>query len=106
MSMVSFLTRVLGADRDRTKSRETGREDRRGVASPSMTTLRGTAEEAVPSRFEALWTIDETAKYLMLSKQTLYGWRCRRYGPPSYRLGNQLRYRPSEVQDWVDHQAT
>jgi excisionase family DNA binding protein len=70
-----------------------------------MTTLRRT-EEAVPSRFEALWTIDETAKYLMLSKQTLYGWRCRGYGPPSYRLGNQLRYRPSEVQDWVDHQAT
>jgi hypothetical protein len=45
-----------------------------------MTTLRRT-EGSVPSRFESLWTIDETAKYLMLSKQTLYGWRCRRYGP-------------------------
>ena len=33
--------------------------------------------EEIPSRFEPLWTIDETAEYLMMSKQTLYGWRCR-----------------------------
>jgi predicted DNA-binding transcriptional regulator AlpA len=40
-----------------------------------------------------------------MSKQTLYGWRCRGFGPPSYRLGNQVRYRPNEVRDWVDQQA-
>ena len=75
------------------------------MASPCMTTLRQRADETVPSRFEALWTIDETASFLMLSKQTLYGWRCRGYGPPSYRLGNQLRYRPSEVETWIDEQT-
>jgi len=37
-----------------------------------------------------------------LSTKTLYGWRCRRYGPPSYRLGNKIRYRPDEVRSWVD----
>lgn len=58
--------------------------------------------EEIPSRFEPLWTIDEAAAYLLMSKQTLYGWRCRGYGPPSYRLGNQLRYRPSEVRAWID----
>ena len=52
-------------------------------------------DDSVPSRFERLWTIDEAAEYLLMSKQTLYGWRCRGYGPPSYRLGNQLRYLPT-----------
>ena len=56
----------------------------------------------LPSRFEQLWTIDQAADYLLMSKKTLYGWRCRSYGPPSYRLGNQIRYRPAEVRAWVD----
>jgi predicted DNA-binding transcriptional regulator AlpA len=38
---------------------------------------------------------------------TLYGWRCRKkdYGPPSYRIGNKIRYRPEEVRAWVDEHA-
>ncbi len=75
------------------------------MASPWMTTLKRSVDADVPSRFESLWTIDETARFLMLAKQTLYGWRCRGYGPPSYRLGNQLRYRPSKVEAWIDQQA-
>ena len=58
--------------------------------------------DEVPSRFERLWTMDEVAEYLALSVQTLYGWRCRRYVPPSYRIGNKVRYRPDEVAAWVD----
>ena len=61
--------------------------------------------EDLPSRFEQLWTIEQAAEYLVMSKQTLYGWRCRGFGPPSYRLGNQVRYRPDEVRRWVDLQA-
>ena len=61
--------------------------------------------EEVPSRFEQLWSIDEAAAYLQMSVKTLYGWRCRRSGPPSYRLGNKIRYRPEEVRAWVDQQA-
>jgi excisionase family DNA binding protein len=61
--------------------------------------------EDLPTRFEQLWTIEQAAEYLLMSKQTLYGWRCRGFGPPSYRLGNQVRYRPNEVRDWVDQQA-
>jgi len=37
-----------------------------------------------------------------MSVQTLYGWRCRRCGPPSYRIGDKVRYRPDEVRAWVD----
>jgi excisionase family DNA binding protein len=60
--------------------------------------------EEVPSRFEQLWSIQQAADYLALSVDTLYGWRCRKkdYGPPSYRIGNKIRYRPEEVRAWVD----
>ena len=58
--------------------------------------------EEVPSRFEQLWSSEQAAEYLALSVQTLYGWRVKRYGPPSYRLGNKIRYRPEEVRAWVN----
>lgn len=51
-----------------------------------------------------MWSIGRTAEYLAMSTKTLYGWRCRKYGPPSYWLGNKLRYRPEEVRTWVDAQ--
>lgn len=35
--------------------------------------------QEVPSRFEQLWWIEQTAEYLALSTKTLYGWRCRKY---------------------------
>jgi predicted DNA-binding transcriptional regulator AlpA len=59
----------------------------------------------VPSRFEQLWSIEQTARYLSMATATLYGWRCRKYGPPSYRLGNKIRYRPDEVRSWVSQQS-
>lgn len=58
--------------------------------------------EEIPSRFEQLWSIDQAAAFLQLSPKTLYGWRCRKYGPPSYRVGNKVRYRPGEVEVWLD----
>lgn len=59
-----------------------------------------------PSRFESLWSVDEVSDYLGLAVATLYGWRCRGYGPPAYRLGNKVRYRPDEVRAWVEAQRT
>jgi predicted DNA-binding transcriptional regulator AlpA len=60
---------------------------------------------SVPSRFEQLWSVEQTAEYLSLSVKTLYGWRGRRYGPPSYRIGNLVRYRPGEVHAGVDERV-
>jgi excisionase family DNA binding protein len=57
------------------------------------------------SRFEPLWSIEETAKYLGVSVKTLYGWRWQKTGPISYRVGRYVRYRPDEVRAWVDAQA-
>ena len=58
-----------------------------------------------PSRFEPLWGIEEASSYLGVAPKTLYMWRARKYGPPSYRLGNKIRYRPEEVRAWVDAQG-
>jgi len=63
-------------------------------------------EHEEPSRFEQMWSIEEVAQYLSIATATLYGWRCRKYGPPSYRLGNKVRYRPEEVRAWVDAQSS
>ena len=40
-----------------------------------------------------------------MSKTDLVRLAGRKYGPPSYRLGNQIRYRPDEVRAWVDANA-
>ncbi len=58
--------------------------------------------KVVPSRFEQLWSVEQTAEFLAVSVKTLYGWRGRKFGPPSYRLGHVVRYRPDEVRAWVD----
>ncbi|WP_370615143.1 helix-turn-helix transcriptional regulator [Mumia sp. Pv 4-285] len=62
-------------------------------------------ENDVPSRFEQLWTVAEAAAYLGVAVKTLYQWRCHGIGPKSYRVGGYLRYRPAEVDAWVDAQA-
>jgi predicted DNA-binding transcriptional regulator AlpA len=62
-------------------------------------------DNKVPSRFEQLWTIEEVATYLAMSPQTLYGCRCRKHGPPSYRLGTKVRYPPEKGRAWVDAQS-
>ena len=42
---------------------------------------------------------------LHVSVPTLYGWRYRRVGPPAYRIGRHLRYRRSEVEEWLRDQC-
>ncbi|MGH3471300.1 MAG: helix-turn-helix transcriptional regulator [Nocardioidaceae bacterium] len=58
-----------------------------------------------PTRFEPLWSVEDTARYLAVPMSTLYNWRCQRNGPPGYRIGRYLRYRPAEVKSWVDGRA-
>ena len=40
---------------------------------------------------------DELARRLDVPKTTLYGWRYKRKGPRSHRVGRHLRYRWSDV---------
>lgn len=50
---------------------------------------------------DALWSIQELARYLGVPVRTIYAWRYKREGPPGLRLGKHLRFRPGDVQEWL-----
>ncbi len=52
---------------------------------------------------DRLVTVQELAGYLEVPVKTLCAWRCRREGPPAFRVGRHLRYRWSDVQQWIQH---
>ena len=49
-----------------------------------------------------LWTVQDVSDYLRVPVQTLYSWRAQRSGPPARRVGKYLRYRPADVERWLD----
>lgn len=51
-----------------------------------------------------LWGPQEVADYLGVSKNTVYQWRCRGYGPVGRRVGKHVRYVPDEVEAWYKDQ--
>ncbi|MEU7169643.1 helix-turn-helix domain-containing protein [Streptomyces morookaense] len=54
----------------------------------------------------AFLTVKEAAEYLGLSPHTLYVWRHRRQGPPSFRMGprGRVMYRREALDAWVREQ--
>lgn len=51
---------------------------------------------------DRLIDVEELAAYLAIPVRTLYAWRYRREGPPAFRVGRHLRYRWSDVQQWIE----
>jgi len=51
---------------------------------------------------EALWTVRDVAAYLGVPAKTIYTWRCQGIGPPGFRVGKHVRFRPSEVEEWLE----
>jgi len=51
-----------------------------------------------------LWTPQECADYLGISRRTLANWRCDRKAPPARNVNGNPRYRRHEVDAWVDQQ--
>jgi predicted DNA-binding transcriptional regulator AlpA len=51
---------------------------------------------------QKLWSTQELANFLGLPVQTIYQWRKRSYGPPGRKMGRHIRYRPAEVERWID----
>lgn len=47
----------------------------------------------------------EVSEWLGIPVSTLYQWRYRGVGPRSIRVGRHLRYRPSDVEAWLDRDA-
>jgi excisionase family DNA binding protein len=56
------------------------------------------------TKLERLLTIAEVAEVLEIPVKTLRDWRHKGYGPKGIKLGHQLRWRPSEVERWVQEQ--
>jgi excisionase family DNA binding protein len=52
-----------------------------------------------------LLTIDDLADCLGVPKGTLYQWRTKGYGPTGIRVGKYVRYRPDDVENWIDQQG-
>ncbi|MEV5846534.1 helix-turn-helix domain-containing protein [Streptomyces sp. NPDC051985] len=55
---------------------------------------------------QAFLSVKEAAEYLGMSPHTLYVWRHRRIGPPSFRMGSRGRvtYRLEALDAWIREQ--
>ncbi|MER5490550.1 helix-turn-helix domain-containing protein [Streptomyces sp. NPDC002490] len=52
----------------------------------------------------AFLSLPQAATYLGLSPNTLYVWRHRRQGPPSFRMGRRVMYRITTLDEWIREQ--
>ena len=52
-------------------------------------------------QLDQLLTVEQLANYLDVPVATLYAWRHRRQGPPSFKAGRHLRYRLGDVEQWI-----
>ena len=52
-----------------------------------------------------LLSIDEVAELLGVPAGTLYRWRYVGTGPRGIKVGKHVRYRPADVEAWLEEQA-
>ena len=62
---------------------------------------------ASPAHFgtDLLWNEAQTADRLNLSPRTLQQWRYRGGGPRYLKIGSAVRYRPADVEVWLEQQT-
>jgi len=58
-------------------------------------------DQEVPKVHDELLTPSELAEWLRIPLGTLYGWRYEGRGPTGIKVGRHLRYRTSDVQQWL-----
>lgn len=49
-----------------------------------------------------LWSPTQVAEHLGVPLKTVYKWRSIGTGPRSMKIGKHLRYRPADVEGWLD----
>ncbi|SFO10558.1 helix-turn-helix transcriptional regulator [Amycolatopsis rubida] len=52
-----------------------------------------------------LMTIEDLSEHLGVPVNTLYKWRTKGYGPAGRRVGKYVRYRPADVEAWIEAQG-
>ncbi len=70
------------------------------MATPTATDPSTTLRSGLPDRY--LTPDDLLTLFSLDSVETLYTWRKKRIGPPSFRVGRHLRYDPAAVRAWVE----
>lgn len=55
---------------------------------------------------EKLLSPEELADQLGVPIGTIYRWNYVRSGPPAIKVGRHVRYRPADVDRWLDAQAS
>jgi excisionase family DNA binding protein len=58
-----------------------------------------------PGVVEPLLSTDEVSRVLVVPAGTLANWRWMGSGPPFLRIGRHVRYRRSDVEEWIDAQV-
>jgi len=53
-----------------------------------------------------IMTLDQVASYLQVPRNTIYHWRKAGGGPVGRQLGKHIRFRRTDVDTWLDAQAT
>jgi predicted DNA-binding transcriptional regulator AlpA len=64
---------------------------------------RATLRAGLPDRY---LTPDDIAEIFDVPKETVYQWRKKRTGPPSFRIGKHLRYDPTDVRAYVSERKS
>ncbi|WP_406356443.1 helix-turn-helix transcriptional regulator [Streptomyces sp. NBC_00658] len=73
-------------------------------SAPKPTSIQ--VPDATPTTRQAFLSVKDAAEYLGLSPHTLYVWRHRRNGPPSFRMGprGRVMYRIEALDAWIREQ--
>lgn len=50
---------------------------------------------------DKLLTVKDLAEHLGVPVATIYAWRYHREGPPGFRVGRHVRYRWTDVEQWI-----
>lgn len=54
---------------------------------------------------QQLMSLDDVAAWLGVPVRTLYSWRANNKGPRGIRVGKYVRYRPADVEAWIESNA-
>jgi excisionase family DNA binding protein len=54
---------------------------------------------------QTLLSPEQLAALLGVPLKTIYAWRYRGLGPRALKVGRHVRFRPSDVSQWLDEQA-
>lgn len=58
-----------------------------------------------PTQIDALLSVEDVARILGIPAKTLLTWRSNGDGPPSFRVGRYVRYRPEDLSRWIATRA-